>query len=100
MVQPTTKIKLMKIFDSVNLQYENKMYTQTGVLNALFLTRLLLVLICDVNSKLLQVEVWSSASQRIVINISANASNRTWKQGGGEGYHVQRPWQEVWSRTW
>ena len=77
MVQPTMKIKLMKIFDSVN---ENKVCTQTGVLNALFLTCLLLILICDVNSKLLQVEVWSTGSQRIVINMSANASNHPCKQ--------------------
>ena len=52
------------------------MCTQTGVLNALFLTLSLLVLICVVNSKLLQVEVWFSGSQRIVINMSSNASNR------------------------
>ena len=61
------------------------MCTQTGVLNALFLTLSLLVLICVVNSKLLQVEVWFSGSQRIIINMSANASNcplqaRQWRR--------------------
>ena len=38
LVQPTTKIKLMKIFDSVNFQYACDVHTKTAVLKALLLT--------------------------------------------------------------
>ena len=42
LVQPTTKIKLTKIFDGVNFQYGNNscnVHTKTAVLKALLLTR-------------------------------------------------------------
>ena len=49
------------------------MHTKTAVLNRL---SSLLVLTCDVNSKVFQVEEWSSRSRTIIVNISANASDR------------------------
>ena len=37
----------------------------------------------------------SGVNQKIVITLYANASDRPCKQGGGEGYCRQRPWQEA-----
>ena len=48
-------------------------HTKTTVLNRL---GSLLVLTCDINSKVLQAKEWSSRSRTTVVNMSANASDR------------------------
>ena len=59
--------------------------------------RTLLVLICDVDLKLLQTKGWFAQSQGVVVYLSAVTSNHPSQQGGTEGYHWERPWQEAWS---
>ena len=49
------------------------MHTKTAILNRLASLR---VLTRDVNLKVLQAEEWSSRSRTIVVNMSANASDR------------------------
>ena len=71
-------------------------HTKTAVRNALLLIiGSLLVPIRDVNSKLFQVKALSSGSSRVIVNMSANASDCPCKQGSGEGCHGQWPWQEA-----
>ena len=57
----------------------------------------LLVLIYNVNSKLLQTKGRSAQSQGVVVYTSPVTSNCPGQQGGREGYHWKRPWQEAWS---
>ena len=94
-VQPTTKIKLTKIFDGVNFRYENNvcdLHTKTAVLKALHLTRFT----AGTHSRC-QFEATSSRTVvfRILKDCCQHVCQRKrlpCKQGGGEGYRGKRPW--------
>ena len=92
LAHPTMKIKLMKQFRrKFDGMKSRAMCTQRQLFRILFsLLSSLLVLIHDVNSKLLQSEGWSSGSQRVVVNMSTNTSGCPCKQGSEEGYRGQR----------
>ena len=63
------------------------MHTKTAVLNALLISRLVLIHIIVV----LQAEEWFSKSQTIVVNMTVKVNDRPANKLVGEGYRGQMP---------